>query len=219
MPKRSGYAAKKGQIIDATLIPVPVQRNSREENAQIKAGEVPAEWEKNPHKRVQKDVDACWTKKNGKSHYGYKNHISIDVAYGFIRQHSVTDAAVHDSQELDLVLDPDNTDPGVWADSAYHSAENEQMLELEGYESHIHEKAHRNRPLTKVQKAANRTRSKTRAKVEHIFGTWVTDMGGKQVRCIGLERVTAYLGLKDLAFNLKRYVFWQKRRKSQNQCA
>ena len=117
------------------------------------------------------------------------------------------------------MLDPDNTDPGVWADSAYHSAENEQMLELEGYESHIHEKSHRNRPLTKVQKAANRTRSKTRAKVEHIFGTWVTDMGGKQVRCIGLERVTAYLGLKDLAFNLKRYVFWQKRRKSQNQCA
>jgi len=215
----AGYAAKGGQIIDATLIPVPVQRNSREENTQIKHGEVPAEWEENPHKRVQKDVDARWTKKNGKSYYGYKNHINIDVTYGFIRQHSVTDAAVHDSQELDRVLDPDNADDGVWADSAYDSAEIEGVLALEGYENHIHEKAYRNRPLTPVQQAANRTRSKTRAKVEHVFGSWVTSMGGKRVRCIGLERVRAYLGLKDLAFNLQRYVFWQKRGTSQAQCA
>jgi len=248
----AGYAAKGGQIIDATLIPVPVQRNSREENTQIKHGEVPAEWEallnrgmifrrfervsstsshwfiprisnaewdENPHKRVQKDVDARWTKKNSKSYYGDKNHINIDVTYGFIRQHSVTDAAMHDSQELDRVLDPDNADDGVWADSAYDSAEIEGVLALEGYENHIHEKAYRNRPLTPVQQAANRTRSKTRAKVEHVFGSWVTGMGGKRVRGIGLERVRAYLGLKDLAFNLQRYVFWQKRGTSQAQCA
>jgi len=66
----AGYVAKGGQIIDAALIPVPVQRNSRKENTQIKNGEVLAEWEENLHKRVQKDVDARWTKRNGKSYFG-----------------------------------------------------------------------------------------------------------------------------------------------------
>ena len=211
----AGYAAKGGQIIDATLVPVPIQRNSREENQQIKTGEIPVEWEQKPHKRSQKDVEARWTKKNGKSYYGYKNHINVDVAYGFIRQHSVTAAAVHDSQELETVLDPDNADDGVWADSAYRSEEIERMLELEEYESQIHEKAYRNAPLSDAQKTSNREKSKTRAKVEHVFGYWVTSMGGKMVRCIGLERVSAYVGLKDLTFNLKRYVFWQKRGKLQ----
>ena len=214
----AGYAAKGGQIIDATLVAVPIQRHSREENTQIKNGEIPAEWEKEPHKQSQKDVDARWTQKNGNSYYGYKNHINVDVAHGFIRQHSVTDAAVHDSQELATVLDPDNVDAQVWADSAYRSAEIERTLELEEYESQIHERADRNSPLSDEQKASNREKSKTRAKVEHVFGCWVTSMGGKRVRCIGLERVSAYLGLKDLTFNLKRYVFWQKRGNLQTQC-
>ena len=215
----AGYEAKGGQIIDATIIPVPVQHNSREENQQIKNGETPAEWEKNPHKLSQKDVDARWTKKNDKSYYGYKNHINVDAAYGFIRQHSVTDAAVHDSQELENVLDPDNADNEVWADSAYRSEETERMLETEEYKSQIHERAYRNNPLSEEQQASNREKSKTRAKVEHVFGCWVTSMGGKMVRCIGLERVSAYLGLKDLTFNLRRYVFWQKKGELQAQCA
>jgi IS5 family transposase len=46
----AGYAAKDGQIVDATLIPVPKQRNTREENQTIKQGEVPAEWLSKPHK-------------------------------------------------------------------------------------------------------------------------------------------------------------------------
>jgi len=70
---RHGFQAKKGTIIDASLISVPVQRNSRDENAEIKKGEVPEDWEKkgNEAKRRQKDVDATWTKKNGKKYYGY----------------------------------------------------------------------------------------------------------------------------------------------------
>lgn len=213
--QQAGYAAQGGQIIDATIIPVPIQRNSREENQQIKAEEIPDDWEKNPNKRSQKDVDARWTKKNHKSYYGYKDHINIDVKYGFIRQQSVTDAAVHDSQALETVLDPDNADDGVWGDSAYRSEEIEQRLTLEGYQSQIHEKAYRNQPLSDAQKASNQEKSKIRAKVEHVFGSWVTHFGGKQVRCIGLERVSAYLGLKHLAYNLTRYVFWQKQAKFQ----
>ena len=205
--RQAGYQAKGGQIVDATLVPVPKQRNSKEENEQVKAGEIPAEWQQTPHRLCQKDTDARWTKKNGVSHFGYKDHISIDVEHGFIRRYEVTDAAIHDSQVLGAVLDVDNEDDSVWADSAYRSELIEVVLALMGFVSHIHERGYRNHPLSGEQKTANRERSRTRAKVEHVFGAWVTEMGGKLLRSIGKKRARAHLGLKNWAYNLKRYLF------------
>ena len=115
--KDQGYLAMGGQIIDASIVAVPKQRNSREENARIKAGETPAGWEDKPAKRRQKDVEARWTKKHGKSHYGYKNHVNVDRRHKLVRRYHVSDAAEHDSQVLDDILDGDNTALGVWADS------------------------------------------------------------------------------------------------------
>ena len=88
----AGFRAQKGQIIDASIVRVPVQRNSRDENRQIKAGEQPEGWSE--AKKRQKDVDARWTKKNGKSFFGYKNHISVDVKHKLIRKFHVTSAEV-----------------------------------------------------------------------------------------------------------------------------
>ena len=215
--RQSGYAAQGGQIIDATLIPVPIQRNSRDENQQIKHGEIPDEWVEQPHKLAQKDTDARWTKKNGKSYFGYKDHINIDVEYGFIRCYSITDASVHDSQALGAVLDPDNRGDEIWADSAYRSQNVEAGLDALGHLSQIHERAYRDHPLSEEQLASNREKSKTRAKVEHVFGAWVMTMGGKLVRAIGIERVRAQLGLKNLLYNLMRYVFWQKKPRATSQ--
>jgi IS5 family transposase len=203
----SGYQAQDGQIVDATLIPVPKQRNTRRENQTIKQGEIPAEWQEQPNKVSQKDVDARWAKKNGISHYGYKNHISSDVRHGFIRRYTVTDASVHDSQVLGELLDGNNPGDGLWADSAYLSKRIVDVLSLMGFDPQINARAYRNRPLSDEQKAANRERSQTRAKVEHIFGDWVTDMGGKLVRTIGLARAKVNLGLKNLTYNLKRFVY------------
>ena len=90
---RAGFQAKAGQIVDASIVPVPIQRNSREENAQIKAGDVPEDWSE--AKREQKDLDACWTKKNDKSFFGYKNHISVDAKHKLVRSYKVTPANVH----------------------------------------------------------------------------------------------------------------------------
>ena len=72
------------------------------------------------------------------------------------------------------------------------------------------QRAYRNRPLSEEQKAHNTERSRTRANVEHIFGIMTMTMGGKLVRSIGLASVKTQLGLKNLTFNLQRYVFWQK---------
>ena len=162
-----GFEAKQGQIVDASIVPVPIQRNSREENGRIKNGEVPQDW--SDAKREQKDVEARWTKKNGKSYFGYKNYIDVDAENKLIRTFEVTPANVHDSQILDELIDPDNTDPRVWADSAYRSEESEAMLQDAGYESHICEKGQVGQPLSAEQEANNRKRSKVRSRVEHVY--------------------------------------------------
>ena len=111
-----GYMARGGQIIDASIVQVPTQRNSREENAELQAGRTPAGWKQKPAKVRQKDRDARWTKKHGRSFFGYKNHVNADTKHKLIRHYAVTDAAVHDSQELDGLLDMGNTCNDVFAD-------------------------------------------------------------------------------------------------------
>lgn len=204
--KEQGWLAMGGQIVDASIVPVPKQRNTRDENAAIKAGGTPEGWADDPAKRAQKDTDARWTKKHGRSHYGYKNHVNVDRRHKLVRRYQVTDASVHDSRVLDEVLDADNTASGVWADSAYRSAEIEAKLEERGLQSRIHRQGRRNKPLTEREKRGNTPRSRVRARVEHVFGAQSNDMGGVLVRSIGLVRAKARIGLKNLAYNMRRLV-------------
>jgi IS5 family transposase len=198
---------KSGQIVDATFVTVPVQRNSREENALIKTGAVPIEWGNTPHKLAQKDTDARWTKKNGASVYGYKDHINMDRDTKLITAWEDTQAAVHDSQVLEAVLrSPSVGGAEIHADSAYRSAEQETRLTEAEYVSHIHEKGARNQPLTEEQKASNREKSRTRVRVEHVFGTMTNDMRGICIRTIGSARARVQIGLMNLTYNIKRVV-------------
>ena len=205
--QQAGYQAKDGQIMDATLVPVPKQRNRKEENQQIKDGQIPEDWSAQPHKRAQKDIEARWTKKHNVSYFGYKDHISIDEGFGFIRRYVVTDASVHDSQVLGELLDIDNPDGRIWADSAYRSEARLDVLGWMGFDPQFNERAYRPAPLSDEQKATNRERSKTRAQVEHVFGSWVSHSGGKLLRTIGIARAKTNLGLQNLVYNFKRLVF------------
>jgi len=204
--KAEGYLAMGGQIIDASIVPVPTQHNNRDENSKIKTGELPDNWADKPAKRCQKNTDARWVKKHGKSHFGYKNHINIDRHHKLVRRYKVTDASVHDSQVIADILDGDNTASSVWADSAYRSENIEALLKSKGLTSRIHRKGRRNKPLTKREIKGNNTRLKVRVRVEHIFGSQSNDMGGTLVRSIGLVRAKANIGLKNLAYNMRRLV-------------
>ena len=205
-----GLRAMGGQIIDASFVHVPVQRNGRDENTALKAGDVPEDWLDQPHKLRQKDTDARWTKKNNVSHYGYKNHINTDRRFKLIRKYDVTSAAAHDSTAFDALLDTDNTSADVWADSAYRSVEREAELKDKMIRSHIHHKGYRNKPLTKHKQAVNKRRSKVRARVEHIFGYQHNSMGGALVRTIGMARAKTKTGMKNLVYNMQRFVFLQR---------
>ncbi|VAW76704.1 Mobile element protein [hydrothermal vent metagenome] len=159
--RNNGYLAMGGQIVDASIVPVPRQHNKRDETEKIKAGETPQGWEGTPNKKRQKDGDARWTKKHGKSHYGYKNHINVDRRHKFVRTYEVSDASVHDSQTFDGLIDPGNTSSDFWGDSACRSQKIESKLEERGLRSHIHHKGRRGKPLTERQKKVNNTRMRS----------------------------------------------------------
>jgi IS5 family transposase len=201
-----GYLARGGQMIDATIVPVPRQRNSREENDQVKAGTIPEEWKKQPAKNRQKDKDARWTKKHERSYFGYKNHVNADARHKLIRDYTVSDASVHDSQKLEELLNKANTSKDVYADSAYRSAETERHLKARGLRSRIHKRGRRNRPLTEAEVAANTAKSKVRARIEHVFGAQENTLGGRLVRTIGIVRAQVKIGLQNLVYNIRRLV-------------
>ncbi len=205
-----GYIARGGQMVDATIVAVPKQRNTREENDVVKAGQTPQDWARKPSKNRQKDKDARWTKKHGKSFFGYKNHVNADARHKLIRDYDATDASVHDSQKLDGLLNTTNTSRDVYADSAYRSAETEVKLDKRGFRSRIHSRASRNHPLSDAQLEANRKKSKVRARIEHVFGAQENAPGGRIIRTIGAVRARAKIGLQNLVYNMRRLVILER---------
>ena len=160
----------QGQLIDASFTVAPRQRNTREENKKIKNGEGGDLWNDEPNKKKHKDIDARWTKKNGETFYGYKNHAKVDTKSKFINTYTVTDASVHDSQALDDLLTEKDKAQDLHADSAYTGEEQEKVIEKYGMNNKVHQRKYRNTPLTNKQKASNTNKSKIRARVEHVFG-------------------------------------------------
>ena len=126
----AGYIARGGQSLTPRLCRCP--RNTKEENEAIRAGKTPQGWERQPAQHAQKDKDERWTKKKDESFYGYKNHLGVDKVHKLIRKWDATDASVHDSQKMDAVLDLSQPARGVWADSAYRSAQIEADLKAKG---------------------------------------------------------------------------------------
>jgi len=173
-----GLETRCSQIVDATLVPVPKQSNTRKEYRDIKANRLPDGWEENPNRLQQRDLDALWVK-DKKNHYSYKNSICIDAEHNFIRRFVVTPASFHDSQMLPMLLDPKNQDNYVWADSAYSGQCFADLLSLGGIESRIHEKGSRNHSLSEAIKERNSIRSAIRAGVVHVFGCMTTSLGGR----------------------------------------
>jgi len=204
----SGFAASKGSIVDASIVEVPRQRNTREQNDQIKSGKRPVSFDKNPCKGCQKDTDARWTIKHKRRYFGYKNHVNVDSKHKLIRRYTVTDAATHDSQAIGDLLDPDNTSKDVYGDSAYRSAAISENLAEQGYRDRIHRKGYRGHPLSERSRSANTRKSKVRARVEHVFGRqtqFACHLGRTLLRCVGMARAQTAIGLRNLVYNIDRY--------------
>jgi IS5 family transposase len=200
-----GLYVNEGKIVDASFVEVPRQRNTKAENAQIKSGEGTELWKDNPHKKRQKDIDARWTKKNKETFFGYKDHVKIDDKSKLIDTYEVTSAEVHDSQPTEaLVSDTDREQP-LYADSAYVGGKIEEILRKKEIIPQIIDRAYKGKPLSEEEKEANRIKSKTRCRVEHVFGFVTNSMNDFYIQSIGFKRAKGVIGLINLVYNMYRY--------------
>lgn len=226
--QKKGYMAMSGQIIDASLVPAPKQRNSDDEKEAIKAGKTAAEiWPDQPNKAAQKDVDARWTLKiGGKIRYrpdgtalpqialpvfGYKTHIGIDRRFGFIRTSMVTSASAPDGRQLRHLIDKSNTASYVWADTAYRSQSNEKWLDDNMISSCIHRAKPKGKAMPVNIARGNAAKSKIRACVEHVFAHQKNRFG-LFIRTIGIARAEAKLTLANIAYNFNRLIFHETKK-------
>ena len=223
--RAAGYLAMAGQLVDATIVAAPKQRNSKAEKQAIREGRMPEGWQEKPAKLRQKDRDARWTVKYTKAKppedgskprvdiaipmFGYQSHLSADRRHRLIRRWRVTDAAAHAGAQLGNLLDPGNTASDVWGDSAYRSKKNEMMLKGRLLASRIHRKKPTGRPMPTRTARANARKSAVRAHVEHIFAEQKARMG-LVVRTIGLARASTKIGLANLVYNMRRLVWLER---------
>lgn len=217
--EKLGIITNKGSIIDATFVTADKRHTTKKDDKSLKEGDCPHDLHEKCEARLenseikdaenvfnQMDFDARWAKKNNESFFGYKDHVKCDRESKIITDFTVTDASVHDVQELiDLVNKNDNT---IDLDAGYIGKDRIAKL-LEQYpnlELNICSRAYRNHPLTDEEKALNKTISSRRCRIEHIFGYMERFMGGLVLRCHGIKRAYRDICNKNLAYNLKRFV-------------
>ena len=177
---KHGFIARGGQMIDASIVQAPKQSLSKEEKALVQQDAMPIEWR--PAKRRQNDVDARWTKKHGRSYFGYKVSANADKRYKLVRKIKVSTAS-----------------------------EREARLSKQGWGMHIQRKGSKDKPISEARQRRNHRIAKTRARVEHV-SAGLAQFGGKAVRLIGLPRPTLHLHWKVAAYNLQRLVYLKEAR-------
>jgi len=180
-----GLVLRRGTLIDATILEAAVRPPGGG------AGEV-----------SERDPQAGWTRKNGRSRFGYKAHAAVDEGSGLVRAAVMTPADVHDSVPADDLVQGEEA--AVYADKAYDSEQRRAGLRERGLEPWIMHKARRNRPLRPWQVAFTKAVAPIRAGVERLFATMKRTYGYRQVRYLGLARNDGQLQVLCAAINLRR---------------
>jgi IS5 family transposase len=175
----NGLKVSRGTIVDATIISAPTSTKNKDK---------------------ARDPEMHQTRKGNQWHFGMKAHIGVDSKTKLIHSIGVTAANVHDSQMLGDLLHGDET--RVWGDSAYTGQKKVLKEHAPQARDFTQKKGFKNRSLTEKEKAANRHKSKTRSRVEHIFGIMKRQFGYNKVRYRGLAKNAHSLYVKCALINL-----------------
>jgi len=151
--RREDIIVKAGSMIDSQIIESPGKKSSSKD---------------------RRDKYAKWVKKHKKSFFGYKMHINVDRDTKLIKRMKVTSAKVHDFEVMEDILSK-RTTKTLYADKGYASPVQEKTLEQNGIRSKVMRKSYRDKPLSRQDEERNKRISKTRARVEHVFGRFVTE--------------------------------------------
>ena len=175
----NGLKVNRGTIVDATIINAPTSTKNKDK---------------------ARDPEMHQTRKGNQWYFGMKAHIGVDSKTKLIHSIGVTAANVHDSQMLGDLLHGEET--RVWGDSAYTGQKAVLKECAPAAKDFTQKKSYRNRKLTEQEKSANRQKSKTRSRVEHIFGIMKRQFGYNKVRYRGLAKNAHSLYVKCALINL-----------------
>ena len=193
---QKGYAIKKGVIQDASFIEADLGRKRYYKEKKAKERGETVEYTEKQMRHM--DNDGTFSIKHGQVHFGYKNHIKLDIGNTLIREYEVTTASLHDG-EIDLVKEGDQK---AYRDKGYFG----KKLNCFGVEDRTMKRATRGHPLNKKEWENNRKISKIRAPGERPFAVMKHVFHGARTRVKTLRRVSIKEMLKCFAFNLYQLV-------------
>ncbi len=159
-----GLLLRSGTIVDATIIAAPSSTKNADK---------------------ARDPEMHQTKKGNQWYFGMKIHTGADPK-GIVHTVTVTPANAADITELPNLLHGEER--RLWGDAAYQKEENRQAWRADGKEYLVNRRGTKTKPLTDHQKAVNRSRSRTRAKGEHIYRVVKCSWEYTKVRYRGLKK-------------------------------
>jgi IS5 family transposase len=181
---------KRGTLMDATL--VAARHNPPKMKAGAGAG-------------VAREPDANWTKKNGKSYFGYKLHVGMDQGSGLVRTAVMTPAKTADIAMADHLIVGD--EKSVYGDKGYSKKQLSADLRARRTKPRIAYRRHKTEPvLDRWKKLRNDLIAKLRAPVEGVFSQAKRFYGLRRARCHTLARNQGRAFAVLTIFNLKRAI-------------
>ena len=184
--EQRGYIVKRTTLVDATLVESSRKRPSQQA---LTEGTAP-------------DAQASYTRKYGRSYYGYKAHVSSDAQHNLIRAAVISTASAQDAHIFDQIAPADTE--AIYADKAYDTKVNQAWIRERNMVSGIAKKGARHIKLSEQDRENNRTKGRIRAHIERIFAHLKTWQNYRRVRYLGLAKNQLELTLKAVAYNLKR---------------
>jgi len=183
--QRNGVKVGTGTIVDATIINAPSSTKNQ---------------------KKERDPEMHSTRKGNQWYYGMKAHIGVDSTSKIVHTLETTAANVHDSKVFADLLHGNET--RVWGDAAYTGQTDTMRSKAPYAQDFTSKRAYRNRPLSEEESAANKHKSSTRSRVEHIFGILKGMFRFRKVRYRGLaknrNRLYLCFGLVNLVVQKKR---------------
>jgi IS5 family transposase len=136
----------------------------------------------------ERDPEMSSTKKGANWHFGMKVHLGTDRR-GLVHSLTTSTARDNDFNQLPDLLH--GAERELYGDRAYWSEEHRWLARETGLRYRVNRRAKRGQELGAYHKRINRSRSRVRAHVEHVFNVVKHLWGFTKVRYRGLAKNTA----------------------------
>lgn len=187
--ERKDFILRRGTLIDATL----VQAASRRPSGKDQPAGV----------RLAREPGASWTKKNGRSHFGYRLHLGVDMTHILVRRVAFAPAHVAESNVAEALIAGDEA--AVYADKGYESKARRARLRAAKIKDRVMHRSHKHQAkLPHWQERRNALIARLRAPVESVFGTMKRVFGYGRARYTGFAANYADAFRVATVFNLRR---------------